>query len=90
MQDPIADLTLDVRTTKCPLNFVKARLALEKLQPGQILAVQVDATADSAKTMAQSVTQEGHIILATTCDPQNPIIETLWIQKKSEPNPVMC
>ncbi|MEB3205896.1 MAG: sulfurtransferase TusA family protein [Vampirovibrionales bacterium] len=87
MHTPIADMTLDMRTTKCPLNFVKTRLALEKLQPGQILAVQVDATGDSAKTLAQSVSQDGHMMIATTYDPQNPTLQTFWIQKSQSQTP---
>jgi len=34
--------TLDLRGTPCPVNFIRCKLALEALQPGDQLSVQLD------------------------------------------------
>jgi TusA-related sulfurtransferase len=54
---------LDLRTTKCPLNFVKAKLALEKLPVGAVLEVWILADSQSALNIPQSIQQEGHKIV---------------------------
>jgi TusA-related sulfurtransferase len=37
-----ADLTLDLRGTRCPINYVKTRLQLERMEIGQRLEVWLD------------------------------------------------
>lgn len=37
-----ADEQLDLRGTPCPLNFVRAKLKLEKMEPGALLEVWLD------------------------------------------------
>jgi len=54
---------LDLRTTKCPLNFVKAKLALEKLPVGGVLEVWILADSQSALNIPHSIQQEGHQII---------------------------
>jgi TusA-related sulfurtransferase len=53
-------MALDLRTTKCPLNFVKARLAAEKLQPGEVLEIWVASDGESALNIPNSLRQEGY------------------------------
>jgi TusA-related sulfurtransferase len=55
--------TLDVRTTPCPLNFVKTRLALEKIPIGQILEVWIDPASESVLNIPQSIRAEGHEVV---------------------------
>lgn len=55
--------SLDLRTTKCPLNFVKTKLALEKLAPQDILEIWILADSQSSINIPQSIQQEGHKIL---------------------------
>jgi TusA-related sulfurtransferase len=55
--------TLDLRTTKCPLNFVKTRLALEKLSLGDILEVWILSDSQSSINIPNSIRQEGHEVL---------------------------
>ena len=40
---PDPALQLDLRGTPCPLNFIRSKLALEKLEPGAWLQVDLDA-----------------------------------------------
>ncbi|MGG6296754.1 sulfurtransferase TusA family protein [Leptolyngbya sp. AN02str] len=39
----VPDAKLDLRGTPCPLNFVRTKLKLENMQPGQLLEVWLDA-----------------------------------------------
>lgn len=75
---PIA--TLDVRKTKCPLNFVKTKLALEKLNDNDILEIWVDLDGESAINIPSSVTQEGHQVLKTQ-QLQDEALQKIWIKK---------
>lgn len=54
--------TLDLRGTPCPLNFVKTKLALELLIPGEILEVFVDC-GEPSENVPRSVSDEGHRVL---------------------------
>ncbi|MBY0403608.1 MAG: sulfurtransferase TusA family protein [Cyanobacteria bacterium] len=56
-------MKLDLRTTKCPLNFVKTRLALEKIQVGQVLEVWIQEDGESALNIPKSIAQEGHQVI---------------------------
>lgn len=71
--------TLDLRTTKCPLNFVKTRLALEKLQVGDVLEVWILAETESSLNIPKSIAQEGHEVLAARTDPEG--IQRITIRK---------
>lgn len=39
---PVPALVVDLRGVSCPLNYVKTRVALEKVQPGEWLEVWLD------------------------------------------------
>lgn len=41
-QTDIPDAQLDLRGTPCPINFVRTKLRLEQLSPGQLLEVWLD------------------------------------------------
>ncbi len=71
--------TLDLRTTKCPLNFVQTKLALEKLAVGQVLEVWILAEGESALNIPNSIRQEGHTVIQTI---EEAGIQKLWIEKK--------
>jgi len=38
----VADEQIDLRGTPCPLNFVRTKLTLEKMEPGSLLEVWLD------------------------------------------------
>jgi len=56
-QDP--PVRLDLRGTPCPLNYVRSRLALEKLPPGASLLVDLDA-GEPERMVAEGLRGEGH------------------------------
>lgn len=57
------DVALDLRGVICPYNFVKTKLKLETLEPGQILSVLLDE-GDPIRNVPRSVENEGHTVLA--------------------------
>ena len=53
---------IDLRGVICPYNFVKTKLKLEGMQPGEILAVMLD-DGEPIRNVPQSIQNEGHEIL---------------------------
>ncbi len=58
---------LNLRGEVCPYTFVKTKLALERLAPGQTLRVIVD-NGQSAADVPRSVSAEGHRVLEVAAD----------------------
>ena len=56
------DDTVDVTDVKCPTTFVKAKVALEELDDGQILAVRLN-DGEPVQNVPRSLKEEGHEIL---------------------------
>ncbi len=56
------DKELNLRGEVCPYTFVKSKLALEVMQPGQVLRVIVDND-ESASNVPRSMQNEGHNVL---------------------------
>ncbi len=61
-QDDAAVTSLDLRGIACPINFVKAKMALEKLADGQQLETKID-TGEAYRMVPASLRQEGHKIV---------------------------
>ena len=55
--------TLDLRPYACPLTYVKARIALERLSPGDVLEVWLSA-GEPAESVPRSAEEEGHRVVA--------------------------
>ncbi len=66
MSDPAAfpdsALQLDLRGTPCPLNFIRSKLALEKIDPGAWLQVDLDA-GEPEQLVASGLREAGHQVL---------------------------
>jgi len=54
---------LDLRGTPCPLNFIRSKLALEKLDPGAWLQVELDA-GEPEQMVASGLREAGHRVEA--------------------------
>jgi TusA-related sulfurtransferase len=50
---------LDLRGVGCPMNFVKTKLFLDKLPPGEMLSVLLD-DGEPRESVSESVVAEGH------------------------------
>lgn len=59
-----ADLQRDFRGVTCPLNYVKTKMALAQLKPGQTLSVLLDG--NGARNVPDSAARDGHEIVAVT------------------------
>ena len=56
-----ADASLNLRGTPCPINFVRTKLKLESMAPGQILEVWLDA-GEPIEQVPDSLRMEGYLI----------------------------
>ena len=53
---------LDLRGTPCPLNYIRTRLALEKLPAGAELEVWLDR-GEPERMVSEGLLQEGHAVV---------------------------
>ena len=61
--DLTPDLAIDVTTDLCPMTFVRTRLALDRLCPGQVLEVRLRGE-EPRRNVPRTATEQGHEILA--------------------------
>nr|WP_202950235.1 sulfurtransferase TusA family protein [Gloeocapsa sp. PCC 73106] len=52
-------MSLDLRGTPCPINFVRTKIQLEKMSPGELLEVWLDP-GEPIEQVPDSLTMEGH------------------------------
>lgn len=55
--------TLDLRGTPCPINFVRTKLRLEQMAPGELLEVWLDP-GEPVEQVPDSLAMEGYTIEA--------------------------
>lgn len=56
------DASIDLLGVVCPMNFVKTKLELEKLDKGQILEITLDS-GEPIQNVPKSIKEEGHKIV---------------------------
>lgn len=56
------DDSVDITDVVCPTTFVKAKVALEELDDGQILAIKMN-DGEPVQNVPRSIKEEGHQIL---------------------------
>lgn len=68
-----ADASLNLRGTPCPINFVRTKLKLETMAPGEILEVWLDA-GEPIEQVPDSLRMEGYVIesIAESKDDRSP------------------
>ena len=62
MSDYKLDDTVDITDVVCPVTFVKAKVALEELEEGQILGIRLN-DGEPVQNVPRSIKEEGHQIL---------------------------
>ena len=60
--DEPVDYTLDITAEVCPLTFVKTKLLIERMKPGEIAEVVLTGT-EPLENVPQSVVEHGHTVL---------------------------
>jgi tRNA 2-thiouridine synthesizing protein A len=68
-----ADHEIDIRGEVCPYTFVKSKLKIETIAPGEVLRIVTDHEA-ATKNVPRSMENEGHEILS----PPHKFNETDW------------
>ena len=68
MSDP-APPSLDLRGTPCPLNFIRSRLALEKLAPGDQLEILLDR-GEPEQMVSEGLRRDGHAVQLRPLEPE--------------------
>ncbi len=56
------DETVDITDVVCPTTFVKAKIALEELDEGQILSIRMN-DGEPVQNVPRSIKEEGHQVL---------------------------
>ncbi|MFC1482681.1 sulfurtransferase TusA family protein [Candidatus Margulisiibacteriota bacterium] len=59
--------TIDLKGVPCPMNFVKTKVALEEIEPGEMLEVILDE-GEPMINVPRSVKEEGHKIIKVIPD----------------------
>ena len=62
MADYNIDETVDITDVVCPVTFVKAKVALEELDDGQILSIRLN-DGEQVQNVPRSIKEEGHQVL---------------------------
>ncbi|HET9050860.1 MAG TPA: sulfurtransferase TusA family protein [Candidatus Dormibacteraeota bacterium] len=60
---PAVARTLDLRGVACPLNYVKTRVALDRLAPGEALEVWLDL-GEPTENVPRSCDEDGYTVVA--------------------------
>jgi len=68
-EEPLADANSDFRGVACPLNYVKAKLALEGMESGQVLTLVLGH--EGAQNVPASATRDGHQVVSLTQEGDN-------------------
>ncbi len=63
------DCYLDITPETCPLTFVKTKLLLERMSPGQVAEVRLKG-AEPLENVPRSVCEHGHTVLSL--EPEEP------------------
>ena len=72
------DDTVDITDVVCPVTFVKAKVALEELDEGQVLSIRMN-DGEPVQNVPRSVKEEGHQILKL--DDNEDGTYTLYVKK---------
>ena len=56
------DVTVDITDVVCPITFVKAKVALDELEDGQIISIRMN-DGEPVQNVPRSIKDEGHQIL---------------------------
>ena len=64
---PTPDQELDITTEVCPMTFVRTRLALDRMAPGQTLRVRLRG-AEPLRNVPRTAREQGHEVLSLETD----------------------
>ena len=59
------DNTIDITDVVCPVTYVKVKVELEDMEPGQVLSVRLNS-GDALQNVPRSLKNDGHRVFAVT------------------------
>lgn len=62
MKEYPADQRIDITAETCPMTFVRTRLALDRMAPGQVLLVQLRGE-EPRRNIPRTAAEQGHAVL---------------------------
>ena len=83
-QELAPDLSIDITRDACPMTFVRTRLALDRLAPGQVLQVRLTGE-EPQRNVPLTATAQGHKVLGQSTDAAG--IVTLLLRKGRQAGP---
>ena len=75
---PAHDRELDITGEVCPMTFVRTRLALDRMAPGQILLVRLRGD-EPLRNVPRTALEQGHEVLSLETDPDG--VATLLLRR---------
>lgn len=75
------DEQVDITDKVCPLTFVKAKVAMDELEDGEVLAIRMN-DGEPAQNVPRSMKEEGHKILKLVDNEDGTY--TLYVRKVEE------
>jgi tRNA 2-thiouridine synthesizing protein A len=73
-----ADRDIDITQDLCPMTFVKTRIALDRLSPGQTLLVRLRGE-EPLRNVPRTAAEQGHTVLEQRVEPDG---STLLLLRK--------
>ena len=67
------DQTIDISDEVCPMTFVRTKLKLERMRPGEILSVRLRGE-EPLRNVPRAARDEGHTILGIDADGEAHIV----------------
>ncbi|WP_073129946.1 sulfurtransferase TusA family protein [Muricoccus roseus] len=70
--------SLDITRDTCPMTFVRTRLALDRMAPGEVLLVSLRGE-EPRSNVPRTAAEQGHVVLGTRDEADG--TTRLWIRK---------
>ena len=67
---------IDITGDVCPMTFVRTRLALDRLQPGEVLRVRLRGD-EPRRNVPRTAAEQGHAVLAVDDDADGSTVVTI-------------
>ncbi len=77
-EKPRPDRELDITAEVCPMTFVRTRLALDRMAPGQILLVRLRGE-EPLRNVPRTAREQGHEVLSLDTDDEG--VTTLLLRR---------
>ncbi|APT58894.1 sulfurtransferase TusA family protein [Roseomonas gilardii] len=72
------DSRIDITRDTCPMTFVRTRLALDRMAPGQVLLVEMRG-AEPVRNVPRTAVEQGHEVLSQ--DEAGDGLVRLWLRR---------